>query len=180
MTRRAEAAARKRDAILQATLEAHAERGVERTGWDDIAARAGVGVGTVYRHFPDLDALLPACGALTFRKLDLPDPDIFNGAADQEERIARLVSAVFALYERGEQELRNIRNERGYHPVLAEAHGEVEERLAELVEATVDTQRPLVRAMVDLGTWQSLRAASVEDPVETMARIIQRILSDHQ
>ncbi|MBO6719194.1 MAG: helix-turn-helix transcriptional regulator [Rhizobiaceae bacterium] len=173
MTRRAEAAARKRDAILQATLEAHAERGVEKTGWDDIASRAGVGVGTVYRHFPDLDALLPACGELTFRKLDLPGPDIFDGAADRAERIARLVSALFALYERGEPELRNIRNERDYHPALAEAHEQVERRLAELVEAAVETQRPLVRALVDLGMWQALREAGVAMPAEAMAAVIR-------
>ncbi|MBJ7472540.1 MAG: TetR/AcrR family transcriptional regulator [Solirubrobacteraceae bacterium] len=52
-------AQRNRQLILQAGRELFAERGLA-VSLDDIAARAGVGVGTVYRRFPHRDALVDA------------------------------------------------------------------------------------------------------------------------
>lgn len=49
--------ARNQAAILTAARAALAEHGVDAR-MDDIAARAQVGVGTVYRHFPNKDALV--------------------------------------------------------------------------------------------------------------------------
>jgi AcrR family transcriptional regulator len=48
-----------RDRILAAAREAFAERGMEASV-EEIAARAGVGVGTLYRRFPTKDALAEA------------------------------------------------------------------------------------------------------------------------
>ncbi len=45
-------------AILAAAEEVLAERGVAATGMAEIAARAGVAVGTLYRYFTDKDELL--------------------------------------------------------------------------------------------------------------------------
>jgi AcrR family transcriptional regulator len=52
-------AERNRARILAAAGEVFAERGLDAS-LDDIAAAAGVGVGTVYRRFPDKDALIDA------------------------------------------------------------------------------------------------------------------------
>lgn len=52
-------AERNRERILAAAAELYAERGLD-VSLDDIAAAAGVGVGTVYRRFPDKDALIDA------------------------------------------------------------------------------------------------------------------------
>jgi AcrR family transcriptional regulator len=52
-------ARRNRERIVAAAREAFAETGLE-TQMDDVARRAGVGVGTVYRHFPTKDALVRA------------------------------------------------------------------------------------------------------------------------
>jgi AcrR family transcriptional regulator len=52
-------AERNRQRILQAAGEVFAERGLGVT-MDDIAERAGVGVGTVYRRFPDKELLVEA------------------------------------------------------------------------------------------------------------------------
>jgi len=61
-------AQRNRDRILAAAAEAFAELGVE-TQMDDVARRAGVGVGTVYRHFPTKDALLAELMRRKFARL---------------------------------------------------------------------------------------------------------------
>lgn len=47
----------KRDRILQGALEAFAARGFHGTAVPDIAASAGVAVGTIYRYFPTKDAI---------------------------------------------------------------------------------------------------------------------------
>lgn len=52
-------AERNRERILAAAGEVFADRGLDAS-LDEIAAAAGVGVGTVYRRFPDKDALIDA------------------------------------------------------------------------------------------------------------------------
>jgi AcrR family transcriptional regulator len=52
-------AQRNYDKIVQVACEAFTENGVH-TSLDDIAKRAGVGAGTLYRHFPNRDCLLAA------------------------------------------------------------------------------------------------------------------------
>ncbi len=52
-------AQRNRDKIVAAAREAFSELGLDAQ-MEDVARRAGVGVGTVYRHFPTKDALVRA------------------------------------------------------------------------------------------------------------------------
>src|SRR5919202_1838248 len=52
-------AQRNREKVLAAATAAFAEQG-EEVALDAIAARAGVGIGTLYRHFPNRDALCAA------------------------------------------------------------------------------------------------------------------------
>ena len=52
-------ARRNRESVLAAAREAFAERG-ESTALEEIARRAGVGIGTLYRHFPNRQTLLEA------------------------------------------------------------------------------------------------------------------------
>ena len=52
-------AARNHDALLAAAAEVYAEKGIDGS-LEEIARRAGVGIGTLYRHFPTRDALSEA------------------------------------------------------------------------------------------------------------------------
>jgi AcrR family transcriptional regulator len=181
MSRRASAVAQTRRRIIDATRELHTEQGIAVTSWDDIAARAGVGVGTVYRHFPSLDELIPACDEISMQIVAPPHPEdvpsLFDGIDAPAERIERLIQEVFAIYERGAPELRVIRNEHEVHPSVAEAGEELEASLSALVDAAVTpADRAVVRAMVDLGTWQALRdqglgAAEAVDAVSRMLAV---------
>jgi AcrR family transcriptional regulator len=105
MDRRKAAVEETRRRIVEATLALHSEKGIFGTSWKDIAERADVSVGTVYKHFPSLDELVPACGELVYtitRPPSLEDaPEIFAGASTLEERVGRLVSELFDFYERG-------------------------------------------------------------------------------
>ncbi len=167
MSNRAAAAARTRRRIVEATLELHGEKGIAATRWDEIADRAGVGVGTVYRHFPSLDALIPACGDVAMEALALPDPAtvpaLFEHATDPAGRIARLVREVFAIYERAAPALRAIRRESDVHPRVAQDRKAIESALGALVAEALgaleisDQDRAITRALLDLGTWDALR-----------------------
>jgi AcrR family transcriptional regulator len=61
-------ARRNREKVLAAAAAAFAESGLE-SQVEDIARRAGVGVGTVYRHFPTKDALVTALADAHFERL---------------------------------------------------------------------------------------------------------------
>jgi AcrR family transcriptional regulator len=52
-------AARNRKRVLEAAVDEHARHGAA-LGMQDVARRAGVGIGTVYRHFPSRQALIEA------------------------------------------------------------------------------------------------------------------------
>jgi len=180
MSKRAAAVAQTRQRIVDATRELHGERGIAATSWDDIAARAGVGVGTVYRHFPSLDELVPACGDVTMQLLELPDPAtipaLFDHPSEPGERVKRLVREVFAIYERGAPELRAVRREADVHPRVAQDRDRLDMTLSALVDAALGPldpcprDRALARALVDLNTWEALRGQGL-GPSESVAAI---------
>jgi AcrR family transcriptional regulator len=61
-------ARRNRERVLTAAREVFAEHGREAQ-MDDVARRAEVGVGTVYRHFPTKETLIDALVAEAFERL---------------------------------------------------------------------------------------------------------------
>jgi AcrR family transcriptional regulator len=86
-------AKRNRARILEAARECLAADGHEAQ-IDDIARRAEVGVGTVYRHFPTKEALLEALATQHFHRLAdaareaLEDPDPWQGLSSFLSRAA--------------------------------------------------------------------------------------------
>jgi AcrR family transcriptional regulator len=61
-------------AILEATRELIAERGVHEFRTEDVAVRAAVGKGAIYRRYPSKDELVTAAvGALVDEQIQLPD-----------------------------------------------------------------------------------------------------------
>ena len=61
-------ARRNRERVLTAATVVFAEHGHEAQ-MDDVARRAGVGVGTVYRHFPTKEALMEALAVDRFERV---------------------------------------------------------------------------------------------------------------
>lgn len=180
MSKRAADVARTRQRIVDATLELHSEQGIAATSWDEIAARAGVGVGTVYRHFPSLDELIPACGEITMRVIALPDPAtvpaLFEHATEPADRIERLVREAFAIYDRAAPVLRAIRREADVHPRVAQDRDRLDASLSALVDTALgpldatQQDRAVARAMVDLNTWEALHDQGL-GPAESVAAI---------
>ena len=67
-------------AILDTTLDLIAERGVHAFRTEDVAARAGVGKGAIYRRYRSKDALVAAAvAALVREEISLPDTGSTRG-----------------------------------------------------------------------------------------------------
>src|SRR5215217_2051818 len=96
--RRAEQEAETRRRITEAAVKLHGTIGPAKTTVSGIAREAGVQRATVYRHFPDEDAIFAACTA-HFRELH-PAPEVGEWAdiADPEERLRVALGEFYAFY----------------------------------------------------------------------------------
>ena len=79
MTRRAELEEQTRRRITESAVALHEEVGPAQTSISAIAERAGVRRSTVYRHFPDEDALFAACSSHWRAANPPPDPARLGG-----------------------------------------------------------------------------------------------------
>lgn len=97
-------AERNRERILEAARGAFAEHGLE-VGFHEIAARAGVGVGTVYRRFPDRETLIEALfedrvgEVMVLAEHALADGDGWHGLQTFLEATCRLQAADRGLHQ---------------------------------------------------------------------------------
>jgi AcrR family transcriptional regulator len=85
-------ARRNRDRVLAAARRAFAEHGYS-VPLDDIAAAAGVGPGTVYRHFPTKEALFEAVSVASVEEL-AADARVRADAADPGAALAGFLDRV--------------------------------------------------------------------------------------
>ena len=188
MSNRSAAVEDTRRRIVAATMALHDAQGVRATSFQDIADRAGVALGTVYRHFPTLDELIPACGELAMGRLALPDAaacrEAFAGARSRTERVHRLVREAFGIYERGAVIVEAVRAETDVHPMIAAADAEIEAALDRLVAVAVADRkaRALARAMVDVRVWRALAEHGItgDESVTTVAEMLEgRLGAEH-
>lgn len=101
-------AQRSRRLVLDAARDLFAQKGIE-VGFDEIARTAGVGVGTVYRRFPNRDALVEA---LFVERME----EVID-AATAAQQIPDPWDAVVTLCE---QSIVERQNDRGLAQVLAQ------------------------------------------------------------
>src|SRR2546428_6361769 len=124
MVKRAAGVDKTRDQIVGAAVAIQAKRGIAETSWASIGAVAHVPTATVYRHFPSLDSLIPACAQATFAAgARLPTATeigkLFAGLSSTRERLQTLVVESCRCYERGEGGLAACRREARNLPALA-------------------------------------------------------------
>ena len=160
-----------RDQIVTAAVRLHGEAGVRETSWEAIGKRAGVSTATVYRHFPTLDSLIPACAQSAFGAgAQLPTSaqlaGLFAGLTTASERLKRVITESCRCYERGEGWLDAARREAGSIPALAEAFSTQDQALDALIAAAVGAQaardqKSALKALLDFPFWKSLVDAGV-------------------
>jgi AcrR family transcriptional regulator len=168
-------AVRNRARILSAAGELFAQRGLAVT-LNDIAHHAGVGVGTVYRHFPEKAELIET---LFHERVDemvaigeaaLADPDPWNGLVTVLRRTLELQAA-----DRGLHELAND------NPAGMERHVHVRSRMLPIGRELVRRAQAAgsLRADVldtDLAIWQLMVGAVLDASRDVSPDLWRRFL----
>jgi AcrR family transcriptional regulator len=96
--RRAEHEAATRRRITESAVELHQSLGPAQTSISAIADHAGVRRSTVYRHFPDEDALFAACSAHWRAANPPPDPASWSSIADVDSRMRTAICSLYEFY----------------------------------------------------------------------------------
>ena len=160
-----------RDRIVHAAVRLHGEAGVRQTSWEAIGKQAAVSTATVYRHFPTLETLIPACAQAAFAAgAQLPTylqlTSLFTGLTTASDRLERVIAESCRCYERGEAWLDAVRKEAPSIPALADAVRTQDRALDALIAAAVGSQtarhkKGALKALLDFPFWKSLVDAGV-------------------
>jgi AcrR family transcriptional regulator len=94
-----------RQRITEAAVALHQALGPARTSVKAIAERAGVDRATVYRHFPDDEALFDACTSHYYSHHPMPDPDRWAAITDPDRRLRAALADLYRWYGETEQML---------------------------------------------------------------------------
>jgi AcrR family transcriptional regulator len=184
MQERAQATEATRRRIVEATLTLHAERGVLATSHSDVAKLADVGVGTVYHHFPTLDAIVRACGAHVRDLYPLPLPESIDLQAPRKQRIEALARELVAFYARMPW-LEKLRSERHEVPALQAGLSAREEAIRGLIRRAAGriSARKLrvIAAILDVPVITRLtQSMSQRDVAKALASVINSWLEGEQ
>ena len=172
MATRERAVQETRQRIIDAAISLHAQRGVIATNWEEIAERARVSTATVYRHFPSLGELVPACARTAFEAgASLPTlaqaAAAFAGLTRPAPRIERLIRESCRCYELGAGWLAAARRDAKSVPALDRAVRLQDRVLGVLIQAAlgdafVDAQTmSVIKALIDFPFWKALTDAGV-------------------
>jgi AcrR family transcriptional regulator len=183
LKRRAENAEETRRRLVRATFALHGEQGIAATTMTQIAERAGVGIGTVYHHFPTLDDTVVACGQMVMAAYPPPTEAIFAGVPTMKERLVRLAHALFDHQDRVGLDM--VRPDRDRSPIVRKFVDEDQEHRVELTRAALAPfaiDRDLIRmaaALLDIGVCRALQGVglTLDQAAETIAELIHARLT---
>ena len=176
--RRAELEAQTRLRITEAAMKLHGTVGPLRTTVTAVAEEAGVQRGTVYRHFPDEDALFGACSMHWMSLNPTPSPDAWVGIDDPSQRLRRALVELYHWYERNQRMLDNVFRDA---PLVSALKPPVEsfQRQLSAMHATLMRGRPqrgrrrarvggAVGLAIGFGAWSSLVRENGLDSAEAV------------
>jgi AcrR family transcriptional regulator len=186
MRLRAELEEQTRRRITESAVALHEEVGPARTSISAIAERAGVRRSTVYRHFPDEEALFAACSS-HWRAAN-PPPEVHGwGAIDDPVRRTEIaLRELYAFYRRThamyESLLRDESVVAAVRRRLRDFHGYLRKVTDTLMEGrglrghAARRTRAAIGHAVALSTWRSLtdeQGLTDDDAVVLMCRLVE-------
>lgn len=98
MQKRERGRERTRQKIVEAAVDLHGSVGPKNTSISALAERAGVQRLTVYRHFPDEQALFHACSSHWFGQHPPPDSENWLESTDPTERTSVALLSLYRYY----------------------------------------------------------------------------------
>jgi AcrR family transcriptional regulator len=182
---RAEAEARTRLRITESAVELHGSLGPARTSMSAVAERAGVRRSTLYRHFPDEEALFGACSA-HWREAN-PRPDIVRWASipGPGKRLDAALAELYTYYRRTEEMLDKLFRDAPLVPIVDQLMGSFRAFQAEAVDILMRGRglrgnaakrtRAAIGHAISFRTWQDLTAEgrlSDEGAADLMRRLV--------
>ena len=105
---RAEQEEQTRLRITESAVALHGSLGPARTSLSAIADHAGVRRSTLYRHFPDEEAVFAACSAHWSAANPPPDPSAWPTIEEPDDRLRTALAALYAYYGRTAAMLANL------------------------------------------------------------------------
>ncbi|HEX8122026.1 MAG TPA: helix-turn-helix domain-containing protein [Solirubrobacteraceae bacterium] len=117
-SRRAELEEQTRLRITESAMTLHQELGPARTSISAVAERAGVRRSTVYRHFPDDEALFAACSSHFRAANPPPDPGAWAGIAEPAQRTETALRELYAFYRRTEAMYTSLMRDEPLVPIV--------------------------------------------------------------
>lgn len=181
MRARATAVEETKSRIVKAAKELHAEQGLQGTSHIEIADKAGVALATVYRHFPSLADLIPACASSIVVLQPLTSDSIaalFQGRTEPLERLELIIQGTCDCYERDGDWLQAARREGDLIPTLSEIVREQQKSLRTLVQVALEgtgvNERnvQVLAALLDFPLWKSLRDMGLT-PTEATDQVLE-------
>jgi AcrR family transcriptional regulator len=175
---RAKAQEETRERIAAAASKLHEEVGVGHTTVSDIARRAGVQRVTVYNHFADLEALLPACSAHWLERHPMPDFTVAFALEDPRERVRAVLEQLYPWYRENELMQLRVQGERSTVPELESWMTRTADvalgGLADALAGGEERTRTIARLALDFWTWKRLSSEGLDD--REAARLMAHLL----
>jgi AcrR family transcriptional regulator len=117
-TRRADLEEQTRRRITESAVALHQELGPARTSISAVAEHAGVRRSTVYRHFPDDEALFAACSSHFQAANPPPDLGAWAGIEDPATRTKAALRDLYAFYGRTQQMYTSLLRDEPLVPIV--------------------------------------------------------------
>lgn len=131
---RADQEAETRLRITESAMTLHGTLGPAATSISAVAEHAGVRRSTVYRHFPDEEALFGACSSHWTALNPAPDIAAWAQVADPDERLRTALGELYAFYGRTGEMLDLLLRDAPRVPVVGELMAPFGQLLAEGAE----------------------------------------------
>ena len=148
--------------ITESAVALHGTIGPAQTTISAIADLAGVRRSTVYRHFPDDDALFTACSSHWLQQNPLPNPAVWAEIGDMQDRRRVALCELYRYYRSAGEMFRNILRDEADIPALKRvlvgfhAYFDSIEKLLLGAESTNPRATAVVGHAIAYSTWRSL------------------------
>ena len=182
MTRRAEQVDETRRRIVAAAVGLHGTVGPAHTTVSAIAEAAGVTRVTVYRHFPDEDALFAACTAHWAAGQRLPDVAAWREIDSPEDRTTAALTDLYRFFHDAAPMLTLTTRDQDVVPDFIRTRNRVtaQDQVDALLEAwppgkRTARRRALAGHAISFATWRSLcvdQSLPPQDAVAAMTRLV--------
>uniref|UniRef100_A0A832A1D9 TetR/AcrR family transcriptional regulator n=1 Tax=Desulfacinum infernum TaxID=35837 RepID=A0A832A1D9_9BACT len=129
---------RTKERILAAAQEVFSQKGFHQATMDEIAERAEVGKGTIYRHFPSKESLFHQLVHIRLKELEAEAERILDSDDDVLSMIEKYLHIYFEFFDRNQ----------GLYRVMVHEHPDLDERLQDLYVEKIMRRIPRLKRKI--------------------------------